>query len=142
MVTIPLTLAKARLSELVERLIIKKEHIVITKHGKPAAALMPYDEWKHQQAGAAGGLADAAGPGQDLDTEIDQMIEEIYESRKKSRARIFGRLKADLERRGLTRFEPDLQIASIALAHNLILVTGNVRHYDGIPGLRVENWLA
>jgi predicted nucleic acid-binding protein len=56
-------------------------------------------------------------------------------------ARIFGQIKADLERRGLTRFEPDLQIASIALAHNLTLVTGNVRHYSGIPGLRVENWL-
>jgi len=57
-------------------------------------------------------------------------------------ARVFGRIKADLEKRGLTRFEPDLQIASIALAHNLTLVTGNVRHYSGIPGLRVENWLA
>jgi predicted nucleic acid-binding protein len=56
-------------------------------------------------------------------------------------ARIFGRIKTDLERRGLTRFEPDLQIASVALAHNLTLVTGNVQHYDGIPGLRVENWL-
>ncbi len=56
-------------------------------------------------------------------------------------ARIFGRIKADLERRGLTRFEPDLQIASIALACKLTLVTGNVRHYAGIPGLRVENWL-
>jgi tRNA(fMet)-specific endonuclease VapC len=56
-------------------------------------------------------------------------------------ARIFGRIKTDLERRGITRFEPDLQIASIALAHKLTLVTGNVRHYAGIPGLQVENWL-
>jgi tRNA(fMet)-specific endonuclease VapC len=56
-------------------------------------------------------------------------------------ARIFGRIKSDLERRGLSRFEPDLQIAAIALAHKLTLVTGNVKHYSGIPGLRVENWL-
>jgi len=56
-------------------------------------------------------------------------------------ARIFGRIKSDLERRSLARFEADLQIASIALAHKLILVTGNIRHYSGIPGLRVENWL-
>ena len=55
-------------------------------------------------------------------------------------ARIFGRIKADLERRGLPRFEPDLQIAAIALANNLILVTGNVRHYGGIPRLQVEDW--
>jgi len=57
-------------------------------------------------------------------------------------ARIFGRIKADLERRGLPRFEADLQIAAIAIANNLILVSGNIRHYSGIPGLRVENWIA
>jgi tRNA(fMet)-specific endonuclease VapC len=56
-------------------------------------------------------------------------------------ARIFGRIKSDLERRGLTRFEPDLQIASIAIQHKLILITGNERHYKNIPGLVVENWL-
>ena len=56
-------------------------------------------------------------------------------------ARVFGRIKAYLENRGLDAFDPDLQIASIALAHKLTLVTGNVRHYQGIPGLRVENWL-
>jgi prevent-host-death family protein len=87
MKSIPLTQAKARLSEFVERLILKREHIVITKHGKPVAALMPYEEWERQQAGTAGGLADGKGPGKDLDGEIDQMIEEIYEARAKSKPR-------------------------------------------------------
>jgi prevent-host-death family protein len=84
---IPLTQAKARLSELVERLILKREDIVITKHGKPVAALVPYEEWERQQAGGAGGLAAVTGPGKDLDAEIDRMLEEIYEARAKSRAR-------------------------------------------------------
>jgi prevent-host-death family protein len=84
---IPLAAAKARFCELVERLILKKEHIVITKHGKPVAALMPYDEWERQQAGTSGGLADTAGPRENLDDEIDRMIEEIYEARAKARAR-------------------------------------------------------
>ncbi len=56
-------------------------------------------------------------------------------------ARAYGRLKATLERKGRPRFEPDLQIAAIALRHRLTVVTGNVRHFQGIPGLRVENWL-
>lgn len=56
-------------------------------------------------------------------------------------ARIFGRIKSGLERRGLTRFEPNLQIAAIAIQHKLILVTGNERHYKDIPGLAVDNWL-
>ena len=57
-------------------------------------------------------------------------------------AAIFGRLKSELERKGQPRFEPDLQIAAIALQHGLIVVTGNTRHFAGIPGLRIENWLS
>lgn len=56
-------------------------------------------------------------------------------------ALVYGRLKAELERKGRPRFEPDLQIAAIALRHRLAVVTGNVRHFAGIPGLKVENWL-
>lgn len=57
-------------------------------------------------------------------------------------ARVFGRLKAALEGRGQPRSEPDLRIAAVALQHRLILVTGNIRHFSGIPGLAVEDWLA
>jgi predicted nucleic acid-binding protein len=56
-------------------------------------------------------------------------------------AKVFGRIKASLESRGLPRSEPDLRIAAIALQHGLILVTGNGRHFADIPGLKVENWL-
>jgi tRNA(fMet)-specific endonuclease VapC len=56
-------------------------------------------------------------------------------------ARVFGRLKASFEKRGLPRSEPDLRIAAIALQHGLTIVTGNVRHFSDIPGLAVENWL-
>jgi len=59
----------------------------------------------------------------------------------KDSALVYGRLKSGLERKGRPRFEPDLQIAAIALGHRLTVVTGNVRHYTGIPGLKVENWL-
>ena len=55
-------------------------------------------------------------------------------------ARIFGRIKSDVERKGIPRFEPDLQIAAVAVANKLTLVSGNTRHYSGIPGLRLENW--
>jgi tRNA(fMet)-specific endonuclease VapC len=36
----------------------------------------------------------------------------------------------------------DLLIAAHALAHNLTVVTGNVREFSRVPGLKVENWLA
>lgn len=36
----------------------------------------------------------------------------------------------------------DLQIAAIALVHNLILVTHNTREFDRIDGLQIEDWEA
>ena len=35
----------------------------------------------------------------------------------------------------------DLLIASIARARDATLVTRNLRHFEKVPGLRVENWL-
>lgn len=53
----------------------------------------------------------------------------------------FGRLRAELESVGTPLEESDLRIASIALVHNLTVVTGNVRHFTRVPGLQVENWI-
>jgi len=56
-------------------------------------------------------------------------------------AEIHGPLKAQLEKKGLSKSEPDLMIASIALRNNLTVVSGNVRHFAGIPRLRCEDWI-
>lgn len=56
-------------------------------------------------------------------------------------AEVYGPLRSRLEAEGRRLDEPDLRIASIALARELTLVTGNVRHFARVPGLRVENWL-
>jgi tRNA(fMet)-specific endonuclease VapC len=58
-----------------------------------------------------------------------------------SAADTYGPLRAQLESEGKTLAEPDLRIASIALSQGFTLITGNVRHFERIPGLRVENWL-
>lgn len=57
-------------------------------------------------------------------------------------ARRFGELKAFLEARGEPLADADLQIAAIALEHDLELVTGNVRHFARVPGLRLNTALA
>jgi predicted nucleic acid-binding protein len=56
-------------------------------------------------------------------------------------AHYYGRVRALLERRGTPLAEADLRIASIALSRDLVMVTGNVRHFQRVPGLQVENWL-
>ena len=59
----------------------------------------------------------------------------------KNSATIYGKLKAEMEKKGTSLSEPDIRIASIALYHKLIVITGNTRHFFKIPGIVVENWL-
>jgi predicted nucleic acid-binding protein len=54
---------------------------------------------------------------------------------------IFGNLKATLEKQGIGCSEPDLRIASITIQHELILITGNIKHFANIPDLNLENWI-
>lgn len=56
-------------------------------------------------------------------------------------AQHYGRIRSELERRGTRLADPDLRIAATALAHQATLITGNIRHFQRVPGLRCENWL-
>ena len=51
-------------------------------------------------------------------------------------------LTAQLRRSGRSLDWADLFIAATALVHGLIVVTRNVRHFDRVDGLLVENWSA
>ncbi|MGO9174141.1 MAG: type II toxin-antitoxin system VapC family toxin [Rhodomicrobium sp.] len=52
-------------------------------------------------------------------------------------ADVFVRLRASGVRIG----SMDLKIACIALSRNATLLTRNLRHFEKVPGLRVEDWL-
>lgn len=84
---IPLTRAKARFSEIVARLIHRREAIVITRKKIPVAALVPYEEWAKKEASEKAGLAAAAGALADFDVEIDAMVDAIYAARAKAKDR-------------------------------------------------------
>jgi tRNA(fMet)-specific endonuclease VapC len=51
-------------------------------------------------------------------------------------------IRAQLEREGRIISERDIQIASIALANKLTLITHNVREFQRINKLNVEDWVA
>ena len=57
-------------------------------------------------------------------------------------AEVYGSIRAQLEAAGTPVGDSDVRIAAIALVHGLTVVTGNVRHFERVPGLMVENWLA
>ncbi len=57
-------------------------------------------------------------------------------------ARVYGALQAQLEEAGRGLADADLQIAATAVHHDLELVTGNLRHFRRITGLRLCTVLA
>jgi predicted nucleic acid-binding protein len=57
-------------------------------------------------------------------------------------ARIYGRIQAKLADAGKPLADADLQIAATALHHGLELVTGNLRHFERVPGIRIHPALA
>jgi tRNA(fMet)-specific endonuclease VapC len=58
----------------------------------------------------------------------------------KESVEIFGIYKSKLEKAGTPLDDLDLMLASCALAHNLVLVTNNVKHFRRIEGLKLVNW--
>lgn len=53
----------------------------------------------------------------------------------------YGGLRAVLEKQGQPISERDFQIASIALANRLCLVTHNTKEFSRIPRLKIEDWV-
>lgn len=54
---------------------------------------------------------------------------------------LFGQYKALLTQKGNVIEDADLMIASIAIAHDAILVTHNIKHFARLEGLKYETWV-
>lgn len=54
----------------------------------------------------------------------------------------FGKIKANLVKSGKIINDSDIFIASIALSKNYVLATHNIKHFERIEGLKIEDWLA
>ncbi len=53
----------------------------------------------------------------------------------------YGEVRGDLERRGQLIGPNDMFLAAHALALDAVLVTDNVREFERVNGLRLENWI-
>ncbi len=77
-------------------------------------------------------------------------LEALYDGSLKARLRVlpvdsgvakhFASLKAWAKANGRSPADFDLLIAATARTHGLTLATLNVRHFQGLPGLAVEDW--
>jgi len=57
-------------------------------------------------------------------------------------ARLYGPIRAHLEKRGRLIGPYDLMIAAHAQSLDAVVVTDNTKEFDRVTGLRTENWLA
>jgi predicted nucleic acid-binding protein len=53
-----------------------------------------------------------------------------------------GEISAELRRKGQESGDLDPLLAATAIVHSLVLVTRNMRHFEPIEGLRIENWFS
>jgi tRNA(fMet)-specific endonuclease VapC len=53
----------------------------------------------------------------------------------------YGQLRAELQRAGRPAGSLDMLIGAHARSEGLIVVTNNLREFERMPGLRVENWV-
>lgn len=56
-------------------------------------------------------------------------------------ARHFGKIYADLRQKGQLISENDMHIAAHARSQNLVLVSNNLREFERVNHLRMENWI-
>jgi tRNA(fMet)-specific endonuclease VapC len=56
-------------------------------------------------------------------------------------AREFGQIQGELRRIGKPTGELDAMIAAVARSRDFILVTDNLKHFQNIVNLKIENWL-
>ena len=53
----------------------------------------------------------------------------------------YGQIKATLERKGEIIGENDIHIAAHAISQGLILVSNNLKEFNRVPNLALENWV-
>lgn len=59
----------------------------------------------------------------------------------KDAAVAYGKIRSDLEKRGLVIGGNDLFIAAHAFSRALTLATNNVKEFSRVKGLKIENWV-
>lgn len=83
--TYSLTEAKAKFSEIINRVHFRHEKFTITKKGKAVAVVLPVDELQGDEKGE--GLIRAQGVLSGMDDAIDDLLCDIYDVRNKETGR-------------------------------------------------------
>lgn len=56
-------------------------------------------------------------------------------------ALVYGKIRAELEKKGKPIGSMDMLIAAQAIAQDFTLITHNLKEFERVPGLRCETWV-
>jgi len=54
----------------------------------------------------------------------------------------FGYIRAYLNKKGIPIGPYDLQIAAQCISRDLVLITNNIKEFERVPDLKIENWVS
>lgn len=73
---------------------------------------------------------------------IDQFVSHLNIAQFDSLAAdVYGEIRAELEQKGKLIGSEDLFIAAHAISVDSVLVTNNIKEFENVPNLMIENWL-
>jgi len=103
-------------------------------HGRMAISAITLAELIH-------GAEKSQNPGRNLDVVEDFCSRVVVLPYGEAAAQHYGLIRTALERSGQPIGVNDLHIAAQARSEGLVLVTNNLREFQRVDGLRLENWL-
>lgn len=71
----------------------------------------------------------------------DKMLEGITMIPISDSLKQFAKCKAHLRKIGRMVDDADILIGSTAIANKMIMVTENTRHFEKLPGIKLDNWI-
>ena len=72
---------------------------------------------------------------------IERLLTKLTVLSLETKRDVYGNIKYSLESKGQIIDEFDMMIAGHAISEGLTVVTNNLKHFDRIPDLKVENWM-
>ena len=88
------------------------------------------------------GIAKSSRPNENTVALEEFLLPLIIIDFNKNDARIYGKIRSELEKKGKMIGAMDLLIGAQALSRNLILVTNNEKEFRLIANLEIENWVS
>ena len=72
---------------------------------------------------------------------VDRVLEDINMIPISNSLKVFAKCRAHLRKIGKIVDDADILIGATAIDNKFIMVTENIKHFENLPGITLENWV-